>query len=565
MNIKYITAIFTAFMLTILCASAYVSVPTITDGIGFQYENITIGNDRIQIGDTNITKEATFVIAALDSLHKEGADFICNETNAATIIDTAVDLAAASGGGRIMLMAGTYTGRFYIDQPNIVLEGQGMYNTVLRLPNGVNVEAQTLTIVADNVTVRNLEVDGNRDNQTIAGIVSYSDGIAGYGDHITIEHCYVHDTMSHGIIFWEVSTGSCDGAPNAVRGTRGWNRCNKVLFNSVENVGNPTYISYSIDSAFHTKFFEVIGNHVKGDGSWSGGIGYHGGRNDIIANNIIRNAVGGGISINEANNIVVSGNTIDDFVGTSAAIYVYYKSKNIIITGNSIHNSSAKGIHVLGTAIDPITSVLITDNIVDTTAEPGMIYQYASFVNMQSNMLKDAGTYGLRLTNVDDGFIQNNIIKSFATGGGGFGISVGTSNRTSISNNRVRDPGTGGGYGIHIETAALDCMVFENYVSGASIDNIHLDAPANVMCRNNKGWITENSGTATLVSGTTSIAVTHGLDVTPSASDIMVTAMESLGSASYHYIDAYTSTTFNVTVNVDPTQDVDFAWSAIVL
>ena len=82
--------------------------------------------------------------------------------------------------------------------------------------------------------------------------------------------------------------------------------------------------------------------------------------------------------------------------------------------------------------------------------------------------------------------------------------------------------------------------------------------------RGNTEFVTENSGTATLTSGNTSMAIPHGLDVTPSAGDIMATAMESLGSASYHYIDAYTSTTFNVTVNADPTQDVDFAWSAAV-
>ena len=69
-------------------------------------------------------------------------------------------------------------------------------------------------------------------------------------------------------------------------------------------------------------------------------------------------------------------------------------------------------------------------------------------------------------------------------------------------------------------------------------------------------------GTATLVSGQTSIAVTHGLGFTPSAADIMVTPIETLASASFFFVDTLTSTQFTINVDANPTQDVDFAWKA---
>ena len=83
--------------------------------------------------------------------------------------------------------------------------------------------------------------------------------------------------------------------------------------------------------------------------------------------------------------------------------------------------------------------------------------------------------------------------------------------------------------------------------------------------RNNIGYITENSGIATLVNGTTSIAVNHGLAVTPVVGDIVVTPIEAWGNMTQFYIDTYTSTQFTIHADINPGQDVDFAWKAIVL
>lgn len=71
-----------------------------------------------------------------------------------------------------------------------------------------------------------------------------------------------------------------------------------------------------------------------------------------------------------------------------------------------------------------------------------------------------------------------------------------------------------------------------------------------------------NSGTGTVVNGTTSIAVTHGLASTPTR--VQITLTSSLGSASEIYVSAKAATTFTVTVNTDPGADVTFDWMASV-
>lgn len=70
-------------------------------------------------------------------------------------------------------------------------------------------------------------------------------------------------------------------------------------------------------------------------------------------------------------------------------------------------------------------------------------------------------------------------------------------------------------------------------------------------------------GTATIAAASSSIAVTHGLGRTPLATEIMVNPIETLGSASFWWVDTLTPTQFTINVNANPTgADVDFVWRA---
>jgi hypothetical protein len=88
--------------------------------------------------------------------------------------------------------------------------------------------------------------------------------------------------------------------------------------------------------------------------------------------------------------------------------------------------------------------------------------------------------------------------------------------------------------------------------------------------RNNIGYKTEASGTAT-ISGGTSVVVTHGLASNssapaPTAQDFIVTPTNGLGNATRYWISAVTATTFTISVDVNPgIVPARFAWQANML
>lgn len=84
----------------------------------------------------------------------------------------------------------------------------------------------------------------------------------------------------------------------------------------------------------------------------------------------------------------------------------------------------------------------------------------------------------------------------------------------------------------------------------------------------NTGWITENSGTATVASGgPTTIVVAHGLSVTPAAKDIVATPTNNMGSATKFWISTIDATNFTINVDVSPgaSSTATFAWQAKVI
>lgn len=121
-------------------------------------------------------------------------------------------------------------------------------------------------------------------------------------------------------------------------------------------------------------------------------------------------------------------------------------------------------------------------------------------------------------------------------------------------------------YAILPDTGSYLVQVSNNSFTGTYQTSIvRADRLDKLQIRSNYGFTTESFGTATLVNGQTSIVVTHGLDVTPSAGDIVITPIEAWGNMTQFWIDTYTSTQFTIHANIDPGQDVDFAWKAVAL
>jgi hypothetical protein len=75
-----------------------------------------------------------------------------------------------------------------------------------------------------------------------------------------------------------------------------------------------------------------------------------------------------------------------------------------------------------------------------------------------------------------------------------------------------------------------------------------------------EAWRTENSGTANITAGNTSVTVSHGLAVTPTLQQIRITPHTSLGSAAKFWISNPTSSQFAINVDVAPGSTVTFGW-----
>jgi hypothetical protein len=126
-------------------------------------------------------------------------------------------------------------------------------------------------------------------------------------------------------------------------------------------------------------------------------------------------------------------------------------------------------------------------------------------------------------------------------------------------------------YGLDFSTTATQFAVVEGNTFGPASHwgtAAHHDAASSTnppMTRNNVGWVTEANGTATVAAGTTSIAVTHGLSVTPALKDIHVTPNNSMNAATKFWVSGPTSTQFTINVDQSPgaSSTATFAWQLI--
>ena len=109
----------------------------------------------------------------------------------------------------------------------------------------------------------------------------------------------------------------------------------------------------------------------------------------------------------------------------------------------------------------------------------------------------------------------------------------------------------------------IDANCDNNRVIGNKFSGITNNGTGNII-RSNIGYVTENSGTATVLNTATSVVVTHGLASTPTR--VFITPKENPTNAvTYWWVDTLGATTFKINVNADPgASNLDFDWHAQV-
>lgn len=101
-------------------------------------------------------------------------------------------------------------------------------------------------------------------------------------------------------------------------------------------------------------------------------------------------------------------------------------------------------------------------------------------------------------------------------------------------------------YAVEITSGSTGNILTDNQFLGVYGTGFVLNSDATTKISNNRGYVTESSGSATLVQGTTSIAVTHGLATTPTRVQITATSNP---YGKYWWISAKGATTFTITTD----------------
>ena len=246
-----------------------------------------------------------------------------------------------------------------------------------------------------------------------------------------------------------------------------------------------------------------------------------------IVNNYTSNNGCHSIYFFDTKNSVIANNIIYD--SDTAAIGLVYGTHQCIVNGNTFRDSPS----ILIDIVESYDNIIVGNNGNSTTAEGVKFKAYYTPANnnTQNNLVignRFSCATGRVIYVEDDSSISDNIITENILVGN---LEINSS--TIFNNNKISGTVTLSGTG----------------ANSVSVQNI--------------GYTTETSSTATISSGNTYIAVTHGLSAQPATSTISITQANDLGNASTtgFWISDVGATTFRINVGTDPgASGAEFVW-----
>ncbi|WP_053162580.1 putative Ig domain-containing protein [Pseudomonas brassicacearum] len=318
-------------------------------------------------------------------------DGITDDTAA---IQSAIDAAAAAGGGQVYMPTGTYIvsgGEEPSDgclmlKSNVYLYGDGMGETTVKLVDGSDTKITGIIRSAygeetHDFGVSNLTIDGNRDSTTgkVDGWFNgYIPGEEGYDSNVTLDSVEIKDCSGYGFDPHEQTV-------------------NMVIKNSVSH-GNGLdgfVADFLSDSTFENNvaydndrhgFNVVTSTH---DFTMTNNVAYDNGGNGIVIQR-------GSEDIPSPNNITITGGEV---YGNGAEGVLIKLSSEVTVTGVDIHDNSSAGIRIYGS-----NHVEIIDNTLNNNSLGGAVPEI--IIQSYDDTLGVSGKY----FNGSDNTIQGNII-----------------------------------------------------------------------------------------------------------------------------------------------------------
>ncbi|MCK5018854.1 MAG: right-handed parallel beta-helix repeat-containing protein [Candidatus Peribacteraceae bacterium] len=370
----------------------------------------------------------TLVVAASDSLDVDRADYECDGTADDVQIQAAHD-ALPAGGGKIVLLEGTYNLAAAIVITKVIeLAGNG-WNTILFLTNNTNtnlIEIGDGATGLNGVIIKDLAMDGNRANNaagTTRGIEMIGAAAPNKVTRVMIDHVFVTSTHDYGI---------CGiGAPG--------DGDYSVITNCEVTDCNDSGIR------FLGTGIQVIGNYVH---DISAGDGILVGADCSVISNYIHTIPGNGITM--GNYCVAIGNYVE--AATASGIN---PTNNAVIDGNVIWNTAGEG-------IDGGSTNIVSNNWIYITGDDG-IRMSANCV-ITDNYIFNAGEEGIYIQGADTLIADNEIrgaSQEAANNHNGITLS-GAADRCTITDNLILDDGTKTEDGIRLEDGATQCQINSN-------------------------------------------------------------------------------------------------------
>ncbi|MBK5395980.1 right-handed parallel beta-helix repeat-containing protein [Pseudomonas sp. TH39(2020)] len=318
-------------------------------------------------------------------------DGITDDTAA---IQSAIDAAAAAGGGQVYMPTGTYIvsgGEEPSDgclmlKSNVYLYGDGMGATTVKVADGSDTKITGVIRSAygeetHDFGVSNLTIDGNRDNTTgkIDGWFNgYIPGEAGYDSNVTLDSVEIKDCSGYGFDPHEQTV-------------------NMVIKNSVSH-GNGLdgfVADFLSDSTFENNvaydndrhgFNVVTSTH---DFTMTNNVAYNNGSNGIVVQR-------GSENIPSPSNITITGGEV---YGNGAEGVLIKLSSDVTVSDVDIHDNTSAGIRIYGSNHVEIVDNTLNNNSLGNPVPEIIIQSY-------DDTLGVSGKY----FNGSDNTIQGNII-----------------------------------------------------------------------------------------------------------------------------------------------------------
>jgi hypothetical protein len=243
------------------------------------------------------------------------------------------------------------------------------------------------------------------------------------------------------------------------------------------------------------------------------------GHGNILRDSIARNCSERAIVVGSAIGCQVVNNYVNQAGSVGEGIQISYEATDTLIDGNRVYNCltgrsmviEAKDGGGLGTHL--IYHTDITNNFI-TNSSGGII------------LASDGGNQIVYLN------INNNEMDIYPNSAVYIDHNIGGMHYVSITNNMLN--------------AVMDISLF----------------PSDFRVYRNRGIVTENSGTATVLSGTTSIYILHGCSYTPTAKDISYVFTElPTNVITYQYIGNLSATGFTLYTSDPGGSNLDLSWA----